>query len=314
MTIANVIPTLPSIPIVPHDQIEGIWWQAWNLDIQYLIPVALMAFFYVRGLTRWKERSRDHSPWRTASYLGGLLLLALIYESPLDRLGEHHFSMHMIQHSIAMMIIPPLIYLGAPTTPVLRGLPRGVRHRVVEPILNHPVTRAAWNFLTNPIIAIAMFTLTQWSWHLMPGWYDHALNDDRIHDLQHITFLAVAMLFWWNIIDPKPRHSRVPMGFRILYLYAAMIPKHFLAAMITFASTVFYPTYERVYLFLPGTPLQDQQMAGLLMWVPFGEMINLTVAGIIFAIWWRQSDQDQRREEAERDAAEAAEAAAPAAT
>jgi cytochrome c oxidase assembly factor CtaG len=307
MTVANVIPRLPSFPVVPHDEIEGIWWQAWNLDIQYLVPLALMAFFYLRGLSRWTERSREHSHWRTASYLGGLALLALIYESPLDRLGEHHFSMHMIQHSIAMMIVPPLIYLGAPTVPVLRGLPRGFRRHVVEPAINHPVTRAVWNFLTFPVVTIVIFTLTQWMWHLMPGWYDSALNDDRIHDLQHITFLAVAMLFWWNMVDPKPRRSRIPIGFRILYLYGAMVPKHFLAAMITFADTVFYPTYERVHLFLPGTPLEDQQMAGLLLWVPFGEMINLTVAAIIFMIWWRQSDVQQREEEAQRDAeAEAA--------
>lgn len=302
MTLANVIPRLPSFPVVPHDEIEGIWWQAWNLDIQYLVPLALMAFFYLRGLSRWTERSREHSHWRTASYLGGLALLALIYESPLDRLGEHHFSMHMIQHSIAMMIVPPLIYLGAPTVPVLRGLPRGFRRRVVEPAINHPITRTVWNFLTFPVVTIVIFTLTQWMWHLMPGWYDSALNDDRIHDLQHITFFAVAMLFWWNMVDPKPRRSRIPIGFRILYLYGAMVPKHFLAAMITFADTVFYPTYERVHLFLPGTPLEDQQLAGLLLWVPFGEMINLTVAAIIFMIWWRQSDVQQREDEARRDA------------
>jgi len=100
------------------------------------------------------------------------------------------------------------------------------------------------------------------------------------------------------------------MGIRIVYFYGAMVPKHFLAAFITFADHVFYPTYERVRLFLPGTPLEDQQMAGLLMWVPFGEMVNLMVAGVLFAIWWRQSDQAQREEERARDA-EAAAAAAP---
>src|SRR5690606_19938804 len=162
--------------------------------------------------------------------------------------------------------------------------------------------QAAWGFLTHPVVAIGLFTLTTWAWHLMPGWYDAALNDDFIHGVQHVTFLAVAMVFWWNIVDPKPRRSRVPMGFRIVYFYGAMVPKHFLAAMITFADSVFYPTYERVHLFLPGTPLQDQQLAGLLLWVPFGEMINLTVAGVIFAIWWRQSDQQQRDDEARRDA------------
>lgn len=299
------IPALPSYtpPMPAHDVIgEGPWWQAWNLDIQYLIPVVVMGFLYARGLARWPERSREHSVWRTASYYTGLLVLTLAFESPLDRLGEHHFSLHIVQHSIVMMIVPPLILLGAPTTPVLRGLPRRVRKGLVGPAMQDPALQAVWRVLTHPVVVIVIFTLSTWGWHLMPGWYDTALNDRFIHDLQHMTFLGVGMLFWWNIVDPKPRRSRIPMGFRIIYFYGAMIPKHFLAAMITFADSVFYPTYERVELFLPGTPLQDQQLAGLLLWVPFGEAINLTVAGIIFAIWWRQSEQKQRMDEARRDA------------
>ena len=298
------VPVGPAPALPAHDVIgEGAdWWTAWNADFQYLIPLALLAFLYARGLTRWTDRTREHSAWSIASFYGGLLLLALIYESPLDRLGEHHFSMHMIQHNIAMMFVPPLIYLGAPATPVLKGLPKGFRRSVVAPALRSPVTRAAWGFITHPIVAILLFAGSQWTWHMWPGLYDWALRDDVVHDVQHITFLGVAMVFWWNIVDPKPRRSRISsMGMRILYFYGAMVPKHVLAAFITFADHVFYPTYERVQLFLPGTPLEDQQLAGLLMWVPFGEMINLMVAGTLFAIWWRQSERQQRAEEAARD-------------
>ncbi|MCK9487199.1 MAG: cytochrome c oxidase assembly protein [Dehalococcoidia bacterium] len=300
MTIPGLLPYEPVLPA--HSVIEGEWWQAWNFDPHLLLPVGLMAFFYLRGLTRWPARSRDHSPWRTASYLAGLVLVVLLYESPLDRLGEHHFSLHMVQHSLAVMIVPPLILLGAPTTPVLRGLPRGFRKAVVTPALNSRILQAVWGFLTQPVIAILLFSATMWAWHLMPGWYDRALNDRFVHDIQHVSFLVVGLIFWWNIVDPAPRRSRVPMGLRIVYFYGAMVPKHFLAAMITFADFVFYPTYEQVRLFLPGSPLQDQQLAGLLLWVPFGEAINLTTAAIIFTIWWRQSDRDQRAKDALRDA------------
>ncbi|MCK9495980.1 MAG: cytochrome c oxidase assembly protein [Dehalococcoidia bacterium] len=306
------VPSGAPVALPSHDVIaEGAdWWTAWNFDVQYLIPVAVLAFLYARGLTRWENRGRYHSPWRTVSYYTGIVLLVLIYESPLDRLGEHHFSMHMIQHNISMMIIPPLIYLGAPATPVLRGLPRGFRKQVVSPVLRSPVMRAFWGFLTHPVVAVVLFAASQWIWHLGPGYYDLALRDDLVHDIQHISFFAVAMIFWWNIVDPKPRRSRIrSMGLRIVYFYGAMVPKHILAAFITFADAPFYPTYERVRLFLPGTPLQDQQLAGLLMWVPFGEALNLTVAGIIFAIWWRQSDQRQREAEAAREAAREAERA-----
>ncbi|MQC16785.1 MAG: cytochrome c oxidase assembly protein [Chloroflexi bacterium] len=305
--------TLPE-RFVPHDTIgpEADWWTAWNFDPQYLIPIVLVGFIYARGLMRWNERSRRHPHWRTASYYSGLILLALLFESPLDRLGEHHFSMHMVQHNMVMMFVPPLIYLGAPTTPILKGLPRAFRKRFVAPALRASITRRGWSFLTYPPFAVALFAVSQWFWHLWPGVYDLALRDDVIHDLQHITFFAVSMIFWWNIVDPKPRRSRIhSMGFRIVYLYAAMVPKHILAAFITFADRVFYPTYEARELFLPLSPLDDQRLAGVLMWVPFGEILNLLIAACIFFVWWRQSDERTRAEEATRLAQEQAARGAP---
>jgi len=307
------IPTTLPPRFVPHDVIgpEGDWWAAWNFDPHYLIPLVLMGFIYARGLRRWTERTREHAHWRTASYYAGLIILALLFESPLDRLGEHHFSMHMVQHNLVMMLVPPLIYLGAPTTPILKGLPRGFRRSVVAPVLRSPVARAVWNFLTMPIVAIALFAASQWFWHLWPGVYDLALRNDLVHDLQHISFFAVAMIFWWNVIDPKPRRSRIrSMGFRIVYFYGGMVPKHILAAFITFADRVFYPTYETRELFLPLDPLDDQRLAGVLMWVPFGEFTNLFVAAVIFFVWWKQSDTRTRAEEAERLAREQAAAGA----
>ncbi|TAJ18528.1 MAG: cytochrome c oxidase assembly protein [Dehalococcoidia bacterium] len=295
----------------PHDVINEStrWWLAWNFDLQFLIPLALVGYWYARGLRRWPDRSRAHSRWRTASYYSGLAMLALAFESPLDRLGEHQFSMHMVQHSIVMMFVPPLILLGAPTTPMLRGMPRWLRQRVVRHVVSNGVVRAVWGFLTYPIVTMALFVVLQWGWHLMPGWYDRALNDDFIHQVQHGSFLAVAMLFWWNIIDPKPLHSRIPVMARILYFYGAMIPKHILAAFIVFADAPFYPTYERVHRFLPLTPMEDQQLAGVLLWVPFGELLNLLTAGIILGFWFKRGNAEQKAKEDAEDALVAAQAA-----
>lgn len=300
---------LPAVLEWPsHDVInEGTdWWRAWSVDPQFLLPLALLGFWYARGLRRWPQRTRAHAPWRTVSYYVGLAVLALAVESPLDRLGEHHFSMHMVQHNIVMMIVPPLILLGAPTTPVLRGMPGWLRRGVVRPLAGNPLVRRGCRALTFPIIPMVLFTVSQWAWHLMPGWYDAALNNDALHNLQHASFLAVAMLFWWNIIDPRPLHSRIPLPARVLYFYGAMVPKHILAAFITFADAPFYPTYERVTRFLPGTPLEDQQMAGLLMWVPFGELINLITAGAILGFWFRRGAAEQRAREQAEDARQAA--------
>lgn len=300
-----------------HDVIAhgADWWLAWSFDPQFLLPVALLAFWYARGLRRWPERTRTHSPWRTASYYAGLAVLVLSFESPLDRLGEHQFSLHMVQHNIVVMIVPPLILLGAPTTPMLRGMPRWLRQGVVRPAVSNGIAKRVYRFLTFPVVTIALFTVAQWGWHLLPGWYDRALNNDLLHNVQHASFLAVAMLFWWNVIDPKPLHSRIPVMARILYFYGAMVPKHVLSAFIVFADHPFYPTYERVYRFLPGSPLEDQQLAGLLMWVPFGELLNLITVGIILGFWFRRGDAEQRaKEEAEDARVAAAHAAAGSAT
>ncbi len=291
---------------IAHDT---AWWAAWSADPLFLVPIVLVALCYARGLQGWSERSREHSKWRTASYYSGLAVLVLAYQSPLDRLGEHQFSMHMVQHNIVMMLVPPLILLGAPTTPMLRGMPRWLRQHVVRPIAGNRAAYWAYRLLTFPVVAIGLFAASQWFWHLYPGLFDRALNEDWLHNVQHLSFLAVAMLFWWNIIDPKPLHSRIPPLMRIIYFYGAMIPKHVLSAFIVFADEPFYPTYERVYRFLPGSPLEDQQLAGLLMWVPFGELLNLITAGIILGFWFKRGNEEQRAREAAEDArAEAARA------
>ena len=298
-----------------HDVIDHgtEWWTAWNFDAQFLIPIALVGFWYARGLRRWPERSREHPTWRVVSYYAGLVVLLLAFESPLDRLGEHQFSMHMIQHNVVMMFVPPLILLGAPTTPMLRGIPRWLRQGVVRPVAGNVVAREVYRVVTFPIVAMALFVVAQWGWHLYPGLYDRALNEDWLHNLQHASFLLVAMIFWWNIIDPKPLHSRIPPLARILYFYGAMIPKHILAAFIVFADKPFYPTYERVHRFLPGSPIEDQQLAGLLMWVPFGELLNLITAGIILGFWFKRGNDEQLAKEAAEDALAASQAASRAA-
>ena len=295
----RVLPEWASHDVIAHGT---DWWLAWSFDPQFLLPLALLAVWYARGLRHWPERSRAHSPWRTASYYTGLAVLVLSIESPLDRLGEHQFSMHMVQHNIVVMIVPPLILLGAPTTPMLRGMPQWLRQGVVRRVVRNGIAKRLYRFLTFPVVTVALFTISQWGWHLLPGWYERALNDDLVHSLQHASFLAIAMLFWWNVIDPKPLHSRIPVLARILYFYGAMIPKHVLSAFIVFADHPFYPTYERVYRFLPGSPLEDQQLAGLLMWVPFGELLNLITVGVILGFWFRRGTAEQVAKEIAEDA------------
>ena len=275
------------------------WWQAWSFDPGLLLPLAAVAWFYLRGLRRWEDRSREHPWWRTALFYTGLVTYALAMESPIDRLGAQHFSMHMVQHELVMMYAVPLILLGAPTTPLLRGLPSWLRLGVVRPLAGGSATRWLYRAITHPAMAIFLMAAMVWAWHLVPGWYEASLADQRVHDFQHITFTAVSVLFWWNVIDPRPLHSRIPHLLRVLYIFAGTIPKHILAAMITFDPHILYPSYATAYRVLPIDPASDQQLAGLIMWVP-SEALTIIVMAITFFMWLRIEGRHQRKEDAER--------------
>lgn len=279
-------------------------WTRWNLDPELLVPVALLTGLYLRGLRVWRDRSREHPPWRTACYLAGMALLVLAIESPLDALAEHHFSAHMIQHELLMMFVAPLILLGAPTTPVLRGVPRGVRRRLVRPLARRREAAFAYRALSHPLTALAAFTAILWAWHLAPGWYDAAVRDDLVHDAQHLSFALAGGLIWWCVIDPRPLRARLGYVGRMGFLVVASTPKSFLGALIVFAEEPLYGFWNDAPPILALTPLEDQELGGMLMWVP-SQMMFLLAVGLVFAVWARKSEQRQRAADDARLAAAA---------
>src|SRR5688572_9390000 len=139
---AATVPPLESHLVLHVDQHSGPWYEAWNFDLGVAIPAVVLVLLYARGLDRWVERTRPHPPWRSAAFFGGVALAVLTVESPLDVLGERHFTFHMIQHELLMMVAMPLILLGAPTTPILLGLPRAIRRGVVAPVARTSGARA----------------------------------------------------------------------------------------------------------------------------------------------------------------------------
>lgn len=274
-----------------HVNHAGDLWGAWNVDPQLLVPLALGAVWYARGLSRWPERSREHPRWRTALFYSGLLVLLLAIESPLDAAAEHHLTFHMVQHELLILIAPALILLGAPTTPLLRGLPRELRLGVVGRLARRHAVRSGWRVATHPVLAGGLFTSVLWLWHLAPGWYEAALTNEWIHELQHASFAAVGLLVWWNLIDPAPLRARLGYLPRILFLLAIGVPKHILGALLTFASDPFYEYYEGRQL-IDISLATDQQIAGLIMWAP-SQLLMLGVAAVIFAVWYEKSGQSQ---------------------
>ena len=293
---------LDAVRTLAHEGHAGAeWWTAWHADPELLLPVALGAFLYLRGLRRWRERSRPHSRWRVALYFAGLAMIVLAAESPLDHLAERHFTYHVLQHEALMMLAIPMVLLGAPTTPVLLGMPRWARRNVVQPLMRSAAAQGAYRTLTHPLVAGAAFNVVLYSWHLAPGWYDQALRDPLTHDMQHFSFAVTATLLWWSVIDPRPLHSRMGYPLRMLYLLAVSTPKHFLAALITFAGTPLYDFYATVQPVFDVSPERDQATAGTIMWIP-SQMMYLLAMAAVFFVWAHKSEQQQRAVEARQDA------------
>lgn len=192
-------------------------------------------------------------------------MIVLAIESPVDRLGEHHFTFHMVQHEMFILIGAPLTLLGAPLTPVLLGMPRWARRRVVRPVAASRVGHAAYRGLTFPPFSVGLLVVLLSAWHLVPGWFDAALRNDLIHDMQHFSFLAGGFVFWWTVIDPMPLRSRLSYGQRMLYLPPMMATRVMPGALLTFADEPFYDSYAEVNRIIPLTPIEDQQLGGLLM-------------------------------------------------
>lgn len=275
----------------PH---SGPWQDAWSTDIGVMVPAALAALIYARGLDRWVDRTRPHAVWRTLSFYLGLALLVLSTQSPLDALAERHFLFHMVQHEIMMMVAVPMMLLGAPTTPMLLGLPRVLRKQVVTPLARTTVVRGLYRFLTNPVFAIVASTAIIVLWHLVPGWYVEALRNGNLHATEHFTFVVSGVLAWWPIIDPRPLHARLSYPFRLAYLLALSTPRMFVAAFVAFAAEPIYiEWYGTVEPVLNISLTDDQVLGGLIMWLP-SQILYLAAMGVVFFTWYAASESDNR--------------------
>lgn len=269
-------------------------WAVWNANPLPSLGLILAAYLYVTGLGRWIRPSHPVSRWQRASFFSGLLVIFVALQSPVDALAGHYFFIHQAQHLALRMIGPLLILLGAPLTPILRGMPPWALQGIVRPIVGNPLARKAYDFITNPVLTAFLFLGTLYLWQI-PTLHNAAVRNDVVHALMHTTMMISGFLFWWLVVDPKPHRSRLHHGLRVLYLGLIVIPNTVLGAAITFNREFIYSAYSEVEQPFPLSPLIDQQLGGLLLWV-VGDMMSILVAGIVMMIWYQ-------KEEAEMNAA-----------
>jgi cytochrome c oxidase assembly factor CtaG len=198
--------------------------------------------------------------------LCGLVLIWVAIGSPLATLDEELLSAHMVQHLLLSTFAPALLPLGAPVLALLRGLPRSVRKRFVGPVLCSLPLRMLRRGFSHPAVCWLAAVLTLLLWHV-PLVFELAVHSQRLHEIEHLSFLATGLLFWWPVIEPWPSTHRWPRWSIPLYLFAATIPCDVLSAFLTFCDRVVYPTYLTAPRISSLSALADQECAGSLMWV-----------------------------------------------
>jgi cytochrome c oxidase assembly factor CtaG len=270
---------------------------SWPFDPWLLVALALGAAVYCRGWLYLHRRDpRRWSAGRLLAFLGGLATIFVALASPIEPFASLLLQVHMTQHLLLLMAAPPLLWLGAPMLPLLRGLPRPIRIYWIAPLFRTAFLRGLFGRLTHPAAALAVFTAASWGWHV-PALYDLALRSPAWHYLQHTCFLGAGLLFWYPVVRPYPARPRWPLGLLFPYLILADLQNTLLSALLTFSDHVLYPYYTTVPRLAGQSALADQSASGVLMWVPGSAafLLPLFWIGIEF-LFGRQEDKETRRQ------------------
>jgi cytochrome c oxidase assembly factor CtaG len=260
----------------------------WTFALWLTLPLVLSALLWSIGFIRRVHRSHSGKPllWQEARWFAlAWLILALAVLSPLHAAGERSFTMHMIEHEIIMMVAAPLFALARPLPTMLWGFSQPWRGWVGGAAA---CTAPLWRLITAPVFATIAQAAALWLWHA-PSLFDLALGSDFWHAAQHLSFFVTALIFWTAMLD-----ARRAIGLRALCLFATSIVSGALGALMAFSESPWYEPYALLGMTPQGlTPAEDQQLAGVLMWVP-GGFVHAGAALALLAPFLR-ADEGARR-------------------
>jgi cytochrome c oxidase assembly factor CtaG len=293
---AHVMLLHAGVPMAPHDL-----WTAWSFEPAVVASLAAAIGLHLRGrsmLAVRSARSKVRLRRQSAFFLSGCAVLAAALLSPLHRLGGVLFSAHMIQHELLMAVAAPLLVLGHPAVSMLWALPLSFRRSIGEALTRGAVVRL-WTIISNPFSAWLLHAVAIWVWH-MPGLYDASVRGELVHAAQHLSFVLTALLFWWSVLNPRAQRRGAGTG--IISLFTTGIHTTLLGALLATADHPLYAAYTESATRAWGfTPLDDQQLGGVVMWVPAG-FVYLAVSLFLFHGWLRESGARVRRLETARRA------------
>ena len=270
-------------------------WRAWSFDPLVVAPLLISGTVYflgTRNLWRASKKGGGIGFWEAAAFAGGWLALLVALVSPLHPWGEVLFSAHMTQHEMLMLVAAPLLVLSRPLVAAFWALPRGWR-KPARGLLKSNRLQRGWHFLTNPFVAWLVHAVALWTWHI-PLLFQATLKSDAVHSVQHASFFLSALVFWWAIMA-SPRGA-ASYGAGVLYLFTTSVHSGLLGVFLTLTSKIWYPVYEKSTASWGLTPLEDQQLGGLIMWIPAG-VVYIFAGLLMFAGWLRESEKRVLRRE-----------------
>jgi putative membrane protein len=260
-------------------------WPAWNIEPAIWIPLSVSVLLYLLGLQSvWRRAGLGHGiPTQSClRFLGALLALTVALLSPLDALSESLLWAHMTQHMTLILIAAPLLVLSDLPLAIFWSLPRPWAQTLARYWNRSLGLGRLWRMISHPATAWLLFALGLWFWHV-PVVYETALRNETMHSWEHILFLSIAMLFW-RVLFKQMTPSHLLSGAAIPYLFTTILHSGILGALMTFSSQPWYAYYVERGQPWGLTPLADQQLAGLIMWLPGGMFFSLILI-LYFGAW-----------------------------
>ena len=267
------------------DQSVEFSWTAWHGHPSVITGLMVLAGGYLVGVGPLRRRfgwAQGVSSGQVATFLTGVLVLFIALISPLHELGDNYlFSAHMTQHLLLTLVVPPLLLLGTPPW-------------LLRPLLRPPRVMRVARFLTLPVMAFVLFNVVFVLWHV-PALYDLALRERDIHILEHLTFLVAGVILWWPVLSLLPELPRAPYIVQMVYLFLQPTIPAILGAIITFSDGVLYTWYAEAPRIWDISAHTDQQVGGIVMWIPGGLAFLLTMA-VVFLVWANKEESETRRQ------------------
>lgn len=272
---------------------ERVLGLPWNFEPWIVACLGVAALGYAAGLCRIEAngRARIFGPLRVLAFFAGIATLFLALVSPFDALDDQLFSAHMVQHLSLMMAAAPLLVWSRPAIALLWAFPLPAR-RAIGRAWNGSGLNGGVHALMSPLLVWILCSAVLWFWHV-PGPYARALENEGVHTLEHFCFFVTALMFWSIVLEPFGRR-RLDHGATMIFVATIGIQNGMLGALLAFAGHPFYAAHLATTAAWGLTPLEDQQLAGLIMWIP-ASLVHLTTLGVLFVAWMHSAARDADR-------------------